>query len=57
MCWSDAYIITDLGDLYLDNFHNNVTQIYGVSMNFGMVFIHTLFPRTRKMIFDRYDKH
>ena len=27
MCWSDAYLIIDLGDQHVDNYKNNVTHI------------------------------
>ena len=43
MCWSDVYLIIDLGDKWLDNYKNSVTEISSVAMCIGMVDRHTFF--------------
>ena len=36
-CWSDIYIIIDLGDQCMDILHNNVTHIYSLAMRVGIM--------------------
>ena len=57
MCWNDAYLIRCLEDQYMENWHNNTTQIYGVAMHVGMVDKHTLSPITGQMLLHIYDTH
>ena len=55
MCWSDAYLIIDLGDQYVENLHKSITHSSSVTMHVGMVVINTLNPWPCYILFDIYD--
>ena len=40
MCFSDAYLILDLGGQYVDIVNNNANYISSVAMYVGMVDVH-----------------
>ena len=42
MCWNYAYLILGLEDKCVGNLYNNVTHIYSVATNVGMVDMNTL---------------
>ena len=44
MCWSDAYLIPDLGYQYVDNLYNNATHIYNVETHVGSMGGQILYP-------------
>ena len=57
MCFSDAYLILDLGGQYVDIVNNNANYISSVAMYVGMVDMHKFLPCPRHTLFDKYDAH
>ena len=57
MCLSDGCLIIDLGDQYVGNYCNNVTQISSVVLHFGAVGRHTLLSWPWQILFYIYDNH
>ena len=57
MCLSDAYMIIEFVDQYMNIIHNKRTLILSVAMNIVMVDMHTLWSWTCKTMFDGYVNH